>query len=82
MIAADQGLSEKFEEGLASGEETGIDLKQKIPVRLMYHTAYWDGSRILFRTDPYGWDDKLAEALGLGKQVRRRIRQKVDDIGP
>ena len=48
----------------------------------MYHTAYWDGSRILFRTDPYGWDDKLAEALGLGKQVRRRIRQKVDDIGP
>jgi len=82
LLAADQGLSEKFEEGLASGEETGIDLKSKIPVRLVYHTAYWDGSRILFRTDPYGWDDKLAEALGLGKQVRRRIRQKVDDIGP
>ena len=82
LLAADQGLSEKFEEGLASGKETGIDLKQKIPVRLLYHTAYWDGSRILFRTDPYGWDDKLAEALGLGKQVRRRIRQKVDDIGP
>ena len=82
MLAADQGLSERFEEGLASGEETGIELKEKIPVRLLYHSAYWDGSRILFRTDPYGWDDKLAEALGLGKQVRRRIRQKVDDIGP
>ncbi|HEY5723328.1 MAG TPA: L,D-transpeptidase family protein [Allosphingosinicella sp.] len=82
MLAADQGLTEDFEEGLASGKETGIDLKQKIPVRLLYHSAYWDGSRILFRTDPYGWDDKLAEALGLGKQVRRRIRQKVDDIGP
>ena len=82
MIAADQGLSEKFEEGLASGEETGIELKEKVPVRLLYQTAYWDGARILFRTDPYGWDDKLAEALGLGKQVRRRVVRHVEDIGP
>ena len=82
MLAADQGLSERFEKGLESGEETGIELKERIPVRLLYHSAYWDGSRILFRTDPYGWDDKLAEALGLGKQVRRRVRQKVEDVGP
>jgi murein L,D-transpeptidase YcbB/YkuD len=82
LLAADQGLSEDFEDGLASGEETGIELKKKIPVRLLYHSAYWDGSRILFRTDPYGWDDKLAEALGLGKQVRRRVVRHVEDIGP
>lgn len=82
LLAADQGLSEEFEEGLASGEETGVDLKEKIPVRLLYHTAYWDGGRILLRTDPYGWDDKLAEALGLGKQVRRRVVRHVEDIGP
>jgi murein L,D-transpeptidase YcbB/YkuD len=82
LLAADQGLSEDFEEGLASGEETGIELKEKIPVRLLYHSAYWDGSRILFRTDPYAWDDKLAKALGLGKQVRRRVVRHVEDIGP
>ncbi len=82
LIAADQGVSDKFEEGLATGEETMINLKRKIPVRLLYHTAYWDGSRVLFRTDPYGWDDKVAEALGLGTQVRHRVRRHVEDTGP
>lgn len=82
LIAGDQGLSERFEKALATGEETPVNLKEQIPVRLLYHTAYWDGSRVLFRTDPYGWDDKLAQALGLGGEVRRRVRQKVDDIGP
>ena len=82
LLAADQGLSEAFEKALAAGEETPVELKTKIPVRLLYHTAYWDGSRVLFRTDPYGWDDKLAEALGLGSHVRQRVRTHVEDSGP
>jgi murein L,D-transpeptidase YcbB/YkuD len=82
LLAADQDLSEDFEEALATGEETEVKLKKQIPVRLLYHTAYLDGARVLFRTDPYGWDDKLAEALGLGKSVRRRVRTHVEDIGP
>jgi len=82
LLAADQGISDKFADGLATGEETMVNLPKKIPVRLLYHTAYWDGSRVLFRTDPYGWDDKVAEALGLGGQVRHRVRRKVEDVGP
>lgn len=82
LLAADQGVSDKFEEGLATGDETMVNLPKKIPVRLLYHTAYWDGSRVLFRTDPYGWDDKVAEALGLGTQVRHRTRKHVEDVGP
>jgi murein L,D-transpeptidase YcbB/YkuD len=82
LLAADQGVIDKFEEGLESGEETMVNLPKKIPVRLLYHTAYWDGSRVLFRTDPYGWDDKVAEALGLGTQVRHRVRRHVEDTGP
>ena len=82
MIASDQGLSESFEKALAKGEETPVELKKQIPVRLLYHTAYWDGGRVLFRTDPYGWDDKLAAALGLGGQVRSRVRKKIEDVGP
>jgi murein L,D-transpeptidase YcbB/YkuD len=82
LIAGDQGLSANFEKALAKGEETPVELKKPIPVRLLYHTAYWDGGRVLFRTDPYGWDDKLAAALGLGGQVRSRVRKKIDDVGP
>ena len=82
LIARDQGLGERFEKALATGEETPVNLKEQIPVRLLYHTAYWDGSRVLFRTDPYGWDDKLAQALGLGGQVRARVRKHVEDVGP
>jgi murein L,D-transpeptidase YcbB/YkuD len=82
LIAADEGLSEKFEQALAKGEEEMVDLPKPIPVRLLYHSAYWDGTRVLFRTDPYGWDDKVAAALGLGAQVRHRVRTHVEDTGP
>jgi len=82
MIAADQNLSERFEQALAEGEEQPVNLARAIPVRLLYHTAYLDGGRILFRTDPYGWDDQLAAALGFGKQARRRVRSRVVDVGP
>ena len=82
LLAGDQGLSEDFEDALATEEETEVKLARPIPVRLLYHTAYVEGGRVLFRTDPYGWDDKLAEALGLGKQLRRRVRRHVEDIGP
>ena len=82
MLAADQGKSEAFEKALATGEETSVALEQKIPVRLLYHSAYWDGGKVVFRTDPYGWDDKLAQALGLGGQIRPRVKTHVNDIGP
>jgi murein L,D-transpeptidase YcbB/YkuD len=82
LLAGDQGISEPFERALAKGEEGSVELKKPIPVRLLYHTAYWDGRRVLLRTDPYGWDDKLASALGLGEQIRHRTRTHVEDIGP
>lgn len=82
LIAQDQGIVDQFEKALATGKEGGIELKRKIPVRLMYHSAYLDGGRVVFRTDPYGWDDKLAAALGLGGQVRQRVAKHVADVGP
>jgi murein L,D-transpeptidase YcbB/YkuD len=62
MIANDQGQLEAFEKALASGKETGVPLPEKIPVRLMYHTAYLEGGKVVFRGDPYGWDDRLARS--------------------
>jgi murein L,D-transpeptidase YcbB/YkuD len=82
MLAGDQGVLEAFDKAMASGKETAVPLKTRIPVRLMYQTAYLDGGRIVFRPDPYGWDDKLAIALGLGGAIRHHVVKHVDDIGP
>ncbi|HEX6375752.1 MAG TPA: L,D-transpeptidase family protein [Allosphingosinicella sp.] len=82
LLAQDDGKLAAFDKALATGKETPVELSDKIPVRLLYHSAYLDGGRVVFRTDPYGWDDKLAAALGLGGQVRPRIKTHVADVGP
>ena len=82
LLAQDDGKLEAFDKAMATKEETPVELSNKIPVRLLYHSAYLDGGRVVFRTDPYGWDDKLAAALGLGGQVRPRVKTHVEDIGP
>ena len=82
MLAEHQGVLPQFEKGLASGDETFVNLRQEIPVRLMYHTAFWDGSRVRFRADAYGWDEDVAVALGLDKNGRRTLRTQRGDVGP
>lgn len=54
---------ERVDQTIASHETTTVKLKQKIPVRLMYLTAFPEAGRIAFRTDIYGWDPKLLELL-------------------
>jgi murein L,D-transpeptidase YcbB/YkuD len=82
MLAADEGISEQFEQALAGGKEKEVAIPNKIPVRLMYLTAYVDNGRVVFRGDPYGWDDKLAQALGLGGPLRHRVVQHIHEMGP
>jgi murein L,D-transpeptidase YcbB/YkuD len=82
LLAQHEGKLEEFDKALATKEETSVPLEKKIPVRLLYHSAYFDGGKVVFRTDPYGWDDKLAQAMGLGGQVRPRVKTHIEDIGP
>jgi murein L,D-transpeptidase YcbB/YkuD len=83
LLAMDQNRAEQFDEAMASGEEADVALPHVIPVRLLYHSAYLENGRIVFRPDPYGWDDQLAQVLGLGTQVRQRVRPIVPaDMGP
>jgi murein L,D-transpeptidase YcbB/YkuD len=82
MIADEQGVRQQFEQALGTGKETYVTLPKAIPVRLLYHSAYLDGGHVVFRPDPYGWDDKLAEALGFGGQIRHREIKHIHDIGP
>ena len=69
-LAERYGAAEAFETGLASGETTAVKLDAEIPVRLLYHSAVVgpDG-RVVLGPDPYGWDARLAQALGLGGEA-------------
>ncbi|HXH51880.1 MAG TPA: L,D-transpeptidase family protein [Sphingomicrobium sp.] len=84
MIAAEDGILSQFERALASGNETFVKLNSQIPVRLLYHTAYYRDGRVHFRADPYGWDEDVARALGREARDRRTVRthERGRDVGP
>ena len=85
MLADHEGVRQEFERAFATGEESFVNLKSNIPVRLLYHTAFLDPSgKVQFRTDAYGWDEDVARALGRQGRDRRTVRahERGRDIGP
>jgi murein L,D-transpeptidase YcbB/YkuD len=81
-IATEEGIDDKFQQAMAGQQEKFVKLPKPIIVRLLYQTAFWDGSRIQFRPDVYGWDDNVAAALGLVRGVKWQPVQQSGDIGP
>ena len=83
-LAQQEDVLDEFQKAMQKGEETFVKLPNEIPVRLLYQTAFWDGSRIQFRPDVYGWDENIAKALELAPGPPRKIEQpeSSDDIGP
>lgn len=84
QLASEQGVLPELQKGLAKGDESFIKLKQPIPVRLLYRTAYLDGGTVRIVPDVYGWDDAVAAALGLGAVPPRpkHEHRKGVDVGP
>ncbi len=82
-LAADDGVLQRFQQAMMSGDESFVKLKTPIPVRLMYHTAYLgiDG-RIHFAEDVYGWDNDVAAALGYQRKARSKPQVRGGDVGP
>jgi murein L,D-transpeptidase YcbB/YkuD len=83
-LADQEGVLDQFQKGMQSNNETFIKLPKPIPVRLLYLTAFWDGSHVQFRQDVYGWDDNVAKALGLEPGPPQKIEQpeSSDEIAP
>ena len=82
MLAQQDGVLDQYQEAMASGNESYVKLKTRIPVRMLYHTAYWDGSHVQLRPDVYGWDQDVGKALGLAHGLSARAIQQGQDIGP
>ncbi|RZM37634.1 MAG: murein L,D-transpeptidase [Sphingomonas sp.] len=83
ILAEDEGVTEAWQAAQASGEMTFVPLPRRIPVRLLYHNVYLDdGGRVAFRTDPYGWNDPIAEQLGFARAAAKRAEAQAIDIGP
>jgi murein L,D-transpeptidase YcbB/YkuD len=83
LLTTQDNVFDQFQEAMASGEEKWVKLKTQIPVRLLYHTAFFDAGRVQFRPDVYGWDDDVAMALGLVRGAPRQAFQaQGEDVGP
>jgi murein L,D-transpeptidase YcbB/YkuD len=83
-LAQQEGVLDQFQKAMQKNDEAFIKLPNPIPVRLLYQTAFWDGSRIQFRPDVYGLDENIAKALELAAGPPRKIEQpeSSDDVGP
>lgn len=84
QVAEAHGKGAEFQAKLEAGEEAVVELGTEIPVRLLYHTAFLDqDGKIAFRPDMYGWDEKLAQALGIPAPRKRGVASSgVVTIGP
>src|SRR4029079_18312223 len=74
-LAQQEGILDKFQQAMAKDDEAFLKLPHEMPVRLLYQTAFWDGSRIQFRPDVYGWDENIAKALELAPGPPQEIQQ-------
>ena len=84
-MAQQEGVADQFNRAMGKNEEKQIQLPDKIPVRLMYHTAYVGGDgRVRYAEDVYGWDNEVAIALGYEKKEvdRGAGKRRAGDIGP
>jgi L,D-transpeptidase YcbB len=56
--------SEKIEEAMNAGKEKYVNVKEPIPVYIVYLTAFVDvNGQLNFRNDVYGHDEKMVKQL-------------------
>ena len=83
LLARDEGVLEAWRDARAAGEQTFVPLPRRIPVRMLYHTVlFGDDGEPIIRNDPYGWNDRVAAALGFKAAGGIRVRTSGADVGP
>lgn len=83
MLARHEGVEAEWRKAREGGEQSFVALPHQIPVRLLYHNVFVeDGGRVVFRTDPYGWNEPVAKALGFPDAPAKRANAQAVDVGP
>lgn len=83
LLARDEGVIAEWNKARATGKESFVKLPREIPVRLLYQTIVFDDAgEPVIRADPYGWNEKVAIALGFPVSSDRRLRDAKGDVGP
>ena len=83
LIAGDEGVLDQWQQASAADKEAFVKLPQAIPVRLLYQTVLFDAQgEPVTRSDPYGWNDRVAKALGFNVGNGRRVMNSYTDIAP
>jgi L,D-transpeptidase YcbB len=83
LLAEDEGVGAAWGKASLSSDTAFVPLPRKIPVRMLYHNVFVaDNGQLAFRTDPYGWNDAVAQALGFGAAAVPRPRPGAIDVGP
>jgi murein L,D-transpeptidase YcbB/YkuD len=81
-LAGAAGRLSDLEDALAASATRTVHLGADVPVRLLYLTAFAEGGEVRFAPDAYGWDDAVAQALGLGPSGPRKPAAASADEGP
>ena len=83
MLAQNEGVEAEWRKARDGGEQSFVPLPHQVPVRLLYHNVFVDdGGRVVFRTDPYGWNEPVAKALGFTDAPVKRANAQAVDVGP
>lgn len=83
LLAKDEGVTDEWHRARQTGKETFVKLPRQIPVRLLYQTVLLDADGApVIRADPYGWNDRVAEALGFAQRASRQAKAGAADVGP
>lgn len=83
LLAKDEGVTDAWHAARATGKETFVSIPHEIPVRMLYQTVLFDDAGApVIRNDPYGWNDRIADALGFPKGSNFRMKAKQADVGP
>ncbi len=83
QLATDEGVSDRWQKATAAHRQKFVSLPREIPVRLLYQNVFvGKAGEIVFRTDPYGWNDAVAQKLGFGNPPANRAAPDAIDLSP
>jgi murein L,D-transpeptidase YcbB/YkuD len=64
LLGTEAGWSpERVDQTMAGDQTLSVPLKQPIPLRIYYWTAFVDGDQVSFRDDVYRWDEATLRQL-------------------